>query len=200
MRWPLIRYLPSHTHIDFVRVAPIAAVISALLVIASGFFYFTEGLNLGIDFAGGAQLEVVTSGPAPLAKFRQSLARYGVEDPQVQGFGAPNSAMLRFKPPEGRDGRSEDLERAEVQRLHRAGRGRAADAALHLVPLSAAVRAGRGHRPVPRCHPDRRHAVGAADRVLDHLDRGAFDRHRLFDEREGDLLRPAAREPAQIQD
>ena len=32
MRWPLIRYLPSHTHIDFVKLAPFAAVLSALAV------------------------------------------------------------------------------------------------------------------------------------------------------------------------
>jgi preprotein translocase subunit SecF len=103
MRWPLIRFLPAHTHIDFVRAAPVAAVISALLVVGSCVFFFTHGLNLGIDFAGGTQLEVVTQGPAPLGQFRQSLARYGVHDAQVQGFGAPNSAMLRFKPAEGQE-------------------------------------------------------------------------------------------------
>ena len=30
MRWPLIRFLPSHTNIDFVRLAPFAAVLSAI--------------------------------------------------------------------------------------------------------------------------------------------------------------------------
>jgi preprotein translocase subunit SecF len=103
MRWPLIRFLPSHTHIDFVRAAPVAAVISALLVLGSCVFFFTHGLNLGIDFAGGTQLEVVTPGPAPLAKYRADLGKMGVEDPQVQGFGSANSAMLRFKLPENRD-------------------------------------------------------------------------------------------------
>ena len=52
MRWPLIRYLPSHTHIDFVKLAPFAAVLSALAIAGSVFSFFTHGLNLGIDFAG----------------------------------------------------------------------------------------------------------------------------------------------------
>ena len=103
MRWPLIRFLPSHTHIDFVRAAPVAAAISAVLVVASCVFFFTHGLNLGIDFAGGTQLEVVTAGPAPLGQYRANLGRMHIEDPQVQGFGSPNVAMLKFKIPEGAD-------------------------------------------------------------------------------------------------
>ncbi len=103
MRWPLIRFLPSQTHIDFVRLAPFAAAISALAIIASCASFFVQGLNLGIDFAGGTQIEVMTRGPAPLGDLRATLNRLGLSDSQVQGFGAPNAAMLRFKPPEGRD-------------------------------------------------------------------------------------------------
>ena len=103
MRWPLIKFLPSNTHVDFVRMAPFAAALSAVAVLASCFFFFTQHLNLGIDFAGGAQLEIVTAGPAPLGQLRAALGRMGEVDAQVQGFGAPNAAMLRFKPPAGQE-------------------------------------------------------------------------------------------------
>ncbi len=110
MRWPLIRFLPSHTNIDFVRLAPFAAVLSAIAVLASCVCFFLpgllgheQGLNLGIDFAGGTQIEIVMPGPAPLGAFRTALGKMGESDAQVQGFGGPNSAVLRFKPPAGQD-------------------------------------------------------------------------------------------------
>ena len=98
MRWPLIRLLPSHTHFDFVKLAPFAAILSTLAIVGSIFSFFTHGLNLGIDFAGGTIMQVTTQGPAPLGVLREDLLKIGVHDPQVQGFGAPNSALLRFKP------------------------------------------------------------------------------------------------------
>ena len=103
MRWPLIRFLPKQTHFKFVKWAPLAAALSGAAVLASFVCLLTLGLNFGIDFKGGILIEVTTPGPAPLAGLRASLARHGAHDPQVQGFGSPDDAMLRFKPDAGRD-------------------------------------------------------------------------------------------------
>jgi preprotein translocase subunit SecF len=101
MPWPLIKLLPTRTHFRFVRLAPVAAVLSTLAIIASIVSFSTLHLRLGIDFQGGTLMEIATPGPAPLAALRSDLAKIGLEDPQVQGFGSPNSALLRFKPPAG---------------------------------------------------------------------------------------------------
>src|SRR5260221_7773561 len=103
MRWPLIRFLRSHRRIDFVRLAPFAAVLSGLAIIASCVSFGVLHLNLGIDFAGGTEIEIVTPGPAPLSDLRGALNKMGESDPQVVLFGSANSAMVRFKPPKGQD-------------------------------------------------------------------------------------------------
>ena len=103
MRWPLIRFLPSNTNVDFVRLAPFAAALSALAILASCASFFTQGLNLGIDFAGGTEIQVTTPGPAPIGELRKAMERTGESDPQVQQFGGPSTAMLRFKPLAGQD-------------------------------------------------------------------------------------------------
>src|ERR1700742_2193275 len=99
MFWPLIRLLPKETHFKFVSLAPFAAILAAIAVAASVFSFFTVGLNFGTDFKGGTLIEVVTPGPAPLGPLRASLGAMGIKDAQVQGFGSPQSAVLRFEPP-----------------------------------------------------------------------------------------------------
>jgi preprotein translocase subunit SecF len=103
MRWPLSRFLPEHSHINFVRVAPFAAVLSAVAVIGSIASFAVFGLNLGIDFKGGTVLEAVTPGPAPLAQYRAALEQMGLRDAGVQEFGSPNDALLKFQPIGGSD-------------------------------------------------------------------------------------------------
>lgn len=101
MRWPLIRYIPRSTHYRFVRWAPVAAVLSAVLIAGAIASLFLQGLNLGIDFKGGVSLEIAMSRPAPLAELRTALDQIGAHDGQVQGFGEPNAAMVKFLPAEG---------------------------------------------------------------------------------------------------
>ncbi|HWW11585.1 MAG TPA: protein translocase subunit SecF [Brevundimonas sp.] len=107
MAWPLIRLIPRQTHFRFVKWAPVAAAISALLIVGSCVSFFTQGLNLGIDFKGGVAMEARMPTPVPLGELRTELKRIGVHDAQVQGFGSPNSAMIRFLPEAGQNANTE---------------------------------------------------------------------------------------------
>jgi len=100
--WPVSRLLPHDTKFKFTRLAPFAAVLSVLLVIGSAASFATLKLNLGIDFKGGTVIEALTPGPAPLAGYRSTLTSMGLR-PEVQGFGAPNDAMIKFLPKPGVD-------------------------------------------------------------------------------------------------
>jgi preprotein translocase subunit SecF/SecD/SecF fusion protein len=108
--WPLIKVLPVRTHFKFVRLARYAAVLSILAVIGSlalSLYPFQPpcgGLACGIDFKGGTVLEISTAPKAvDLHRVRTQLDSMNLGDVQVQAFGAPSSAMVRFQTPSGVD-------------------------------------------------------------------------------------------------
>lgn len=110
MRWPLIKYLPDKTNLRFVAVARIAAVVSVLAVIVSLVLTIYParppcgGLNCGVDFKGGTVLELSTPGRAvDLGLVRSTLSAMNLGDVQVQAFGSPSDAMVRFETPPGQN-------------------------------------------------------------------------------------------------
>ncbi len=110
MAWPLIKHLPDKTNFRFVGPARIAAVLSVLAVIASLFFTLYPprppcgGLNCGVDFKGGTVLELSTAPrPVDLGAVRGTLDRLGFGDVQVQAFGSPSEALIRFESPAGQN-------------------------------------------------------------------------------------------------
>jgi len=125
--WPLIKLLPIKTNFRFVAFARLAAIVSGVLVIASlgrAMFPFEPpcgGLACGIDFKGGAMLEVSTAPRAvDLGAARAALSDKGLGEVQVQAFGAPSEAMVRFQIP---DGASADATVAGVQQSLRQALG-----------------------------------------------------------------------------
>ncbi len=110
--WPLIKVLPNKTNFHFVRYARLFAVLSAVLCVASIVGCFTPGLNMGIDFRGGASIEVAKPAGQQLEldAIREAVGGLGLGDVGVQGIarrdgGAVDgsTAILRFQVPEGRD-------------------------------------------------------------------------------------------------
>jgi preprotein translocase subunit SecF len=110
--WPLIKVLPQKTNLHFVKYAKPAAVLSIVLCIASIVGCFYPGLNMGIDFRGGASLEV--SKPAgqtiDLEAVRGAVSGLELGDVGVQGIARRDTnvqdgstAVLRFQIPEGQD-------------------------------------------------------------------------------------------------
>lgn len=103
--WPLIKLLPQVTNFHFVRLAKYFAIVSLVLCAASIFGVFKPGLSMGIDFRGGATMEVVQPQRQALdvEAIRARMEGLGIGDVGVQEAGGPSLAMVRFQIPQGQD-------------------------------------------------------------------------------------------------
>jgi SecD/SecF fusion protein len=102
--WPLIKLLPTQTHFKFVRLARLFATLSLIGVIGTAVGVWKPGLNLGIEFKGGTVLELNTGAkPVDLKLVRGVLNGLHLGDVQVQTFGKPSDAIVRFQTPAGAD-------------------------------------------------------------------------------------------------
>src|SRR6185437_11358550 len=72
--------------------------LSAILMIASITLLTTRGLNLAIDFTGGATVEAKFPKTADLDAVRARLAAAGIRDAQVQNYGSSRDIAIRLPP------------------------------------------------------------------------------------------------------
>jgi SecD/SecF fusion protein len=90
-----IKLIPDGTTIRFMRARYLGIAVSLVLSLASVVLFITPGLNYGVDFKGGIQMEVATSGPADLAQLRSGLEGLGLGEIALQEFGGPSDVLIR---------------------------------------------------------------------------------------------------------
>lgn len=83
--------------IDFMKWRKIAGAASIALFILSLVFLAVRGINYGLDFTGGALIEVEYQQAAPVQEIRDTLTDAGYRDVTVQLFGAETDVMIRFQ-------------------------------------------------------------------------------------------------------
>ncbi len=91
----------DHGKIDFVKIAPLMGGISLLLTIVSVVLVFTKGLNYGIDFAGGTEIQLRFAQAVDAHQLRSSIEEAGIKNPSVQAFGGSNDFLIRLETPHG---------------------------------------------------------------------------------------------------
>ncbi|MGB7373225.1 protein translocase subunit SecF [Pontixanthobacter sp.] len=100
----LLKLVPEDTNIKFLKWRVPFYIVSVLLMIASWGLVAVQGLNYGVDFAGGQEIRATFVGEetAPITELRQTVAALDeVEDPVIQRFGEVNQVSIRVKlPPE----------------------------------------------------------------------------------------------------
>jgi len=122
----LLKLVPDHTNIHFLKWRVPFYVISLLLMAASIGLVMTKGLNLGVDFVGGQMIRVtfVQSAEAPVPELREQVAKLGFGEPIIQRYGQPNQISIRMKLPEGAEAESALSEKmastitADIKRNH----------------------------------------------------------------------------------
>ena len=83
--------------INFMGVRNIAFAVTMLLTLIALGSWFYKGLNFGLDFTGGSQIELSYENPADLSKVRSQLLAAGFEDAIVQSFGATTDVVVRMQ-------------------------------------------------------------------------------------------------------
>jgi len=99
----LLKLVPDNTNIKFLKLRIPFFVLSIVLIVGSWAAVLTNGLNFGVDFAGGQEVRMTFTErqTAPIASLRELVGSLGYGEPAVQEFGAPNQVSVRVPLPEG---------------------------------------------------------------------------------------------------
>ena len=95
----MIQIIPPDTKINFIGKQQLWITISILLVVTSLFLIFVRGLNLGIDFMGGAVIQVKMKDKTSTGELRTMLEKRGVSFSSIQRVGTEleNEFQLKIK-------------------------------------------------------------------------------------------------------
>jgi preprotein translocase subunit SecF len=99
----LLKLVPDHTNVDFMRWRNVAVVLSTLATIASLAFTAYRGLNLGVDFVGGQLVRVTFAQSIDVEKLRGQVDGLHLGEASIQEFGGPKTFQIRLPRPEGGD-------------------------------------------------------------------------------------------------
>ena len=115
----LLKLVPEDTNIQFLKWRIPFYVVSVGLIIASWALVWVNGLNYGVDFAGGQEIRATFTqeAEAPVEELRDTVGALGFGDPVVQRFGAANEVSIRVKLPDevaGDPGAAEAISRQIV--------------------------------------------------------------------------------------
>jgi len=97
----LLKLVPDHTNLDFMRWRNLALVLSLIATVASISFTIYRGLNLGIDFVGGQVVRVEFPKPVHIEDLRARVDRLGIGEASIQALGNDRTYQVRLPKPEG---------------------------------------------------------------------------------------------------
>ncbi|MEO7786688.1 MAG: protein translocase subunit SecF [Sphingomicrobium sp.] len=102
----LLKLVPDHTNIDFMRWRNLALVLSTIATILAFGFTAYRGLNLGVDFAGGQVVRVTFPKAINIEDLRGKMDSLKVGEATITEFGNDRTYQIRLPKPPGPDSMS----------------------------------------------------------------------------------------------
>jgi preprotein translocase subunit SecF len=99
----LLKLVPDHTNLDFMRWRNVALVLSLIATVASISFTIYRGLNLGVDFVGGQLVRVTFPQPVDVEQLRSKVDAMHLGEASIQEFGSAKTVQIRLPKPPGGD-------------------------------------------------------------------------------------------------
>ncbi len=107
---PLIRFVPDNTKISFMKARYFGIIVSLVLSLASIGLFIKPGLNYGIDFTGGIQVEIAHTKPDEIGTLRSDLGTLSLGEIALQEVGGDGNVLIRIQRQEG----GEDAQNAAI--------------------------------------------------------------------------------------
>ena len=86
------------TNFNFLAFAPVVTTVSLVLAVIAVVWVATQGLNYGIDFAGGNEVQIRFQQAPSVTELRRYVSDKGWTHPSVQSFGTDKKEFLIFMP------------------------------------------------------------------------------------------------------
>ena len=97
----LLKLVPDHTNVDFMRWRNVALILSILVTVASISYTVYRGLNLGIDFVGGEVVRVEFVKPVQIDQLRTRVDTVCGCEASIQALGSERTFQIRLPKPVG---------------------------------------------------------------------------------------------------
>lgn len=93
-----MEFFQRQTNINFMNLKNVTGIISLFFIAISLILIFVRGLNWGIDFTGGYQIQVEYEKPPVISEVKEKLRSEGFSGADVMTFGSPDQIMVRLFP------------------------------------------------------------------------------------------------------
>ncbi|MDQ2995416.1 MAG: protein translocase subunit SecF [Pseudomonadota bacterium] len=91
-----MEFFKPDTNIDFMAQRKVAAIFSIVICLASFIILGINGLNFGLDFTGGTQVEVAYKDAVDISKVREQMKSAGFHDAVLQPYGSSKEILIRL--------------------------------------------------------------------------------------------------------